>query len=101
MASPSGSINAVPKPFHGVWEGESKIVVGIDVGTTQSGVAFAFLQRGRCLIVKLYLRFTQTTARLDAEQTIHRVTRWPGQEAQNLQSKVPTLVWYDHDKKAL
>ncbi|KAG9103544.1 hypothetical protein FRC06_010029 [Ceratobasidium sp. 370] len=74
------SVNAVPKPLHGAWEGESKIVVGIDIGTTQSGVAFAFLQKG-------------------VEQAIHRVTRWPGQEAQNQQSKIPTLVWYDVDNK--
>ncbi|KAF8606749.1 hypothetical protein BDV93DRAFT_488634 [Ceratobasidium sp. AG-I] len=82
MSTPVGSINALPKPFHGVWEGENKIVIGIDIGTTQSGVAFTFLQR-------------------DAEQAIHRVTQWPGQEAQNLQSKIPTLVWYDSNKKAV
>lgn len=34
------------RPFQGPWEGESKIVIGIDIGTTQSGVAFAFLQQG-------------------------------------------------------
>jgi len=82
MSSLNGSINATPKPFHGVWEGETKIVIGIDVGTTQSGVAFAFLQKG-------------------ANQAIHRVTQWPGQEAQHQQSKIPTLVWYDLDKKAV
>lgn len=82
MSSPTGSINAVPKPFHGAWEGETKIIIGIDVGTTQSGVAFAFLQKG-------------------ANQAIHRVTQWPGQEAQHQQSKIPTLVWYDLNKKAV
>jgi molecular chaperone DnaK (HSP70) len=46
MSLRSGSIDAAPKLFHGVWEGESKIVVGIDIGTTQSGVAFAFLEKG-------------------------------------------------------
>jgi len=76
------SVNAIPKPLRGAWEGDSKIVIGIDIGTTQSGVAFAFLQKG-------------------VEQVIHRVTRWPGQEAQNQQSKIPTLVWYDLDKKAV
>ncbi|KAF8594085.1 hypothetical protein BDV93DRAFT_482080 [Ceratobasidium sp. AG-I] len=82
MSSPAGSINAFPKPFHGIWEGETKIVVGIDVGTTQSGVAFAFFQKG-------------------TNQVIQRVTQWPGQEAQHQQSKIPTLVWYDLDKKAV
>ncbi|KAG8759783.1 hypothetical protein FRC11_001446 [Ceratobasidium sp. 423] len=76
------SIDAAPKPFRGPWEGDTKIVMGIDVGTTQSGVAFAFLQNG-------------------ASQVIHRVTRWPGQEAHNQQGKIPTLVWYDTNKRAV
>lgn len=82
MASFRGAVDATPKPFRGPWEGESKIVVGIDIGTTQSGVAFTFLQTG-------------------ANQTIHRVTKWPGQEVHNQQSKIPTLVWYDSSKKAV
>ncbi|KEP53958.1 heat shock 70 kDa protein 12A [Rhizoctonia solani 123E] len=76
------SIDPNPKPLQGPWEGDTKIVIGIDIGTTQSGVAFAFLQNGM-------------------KQVIHRVTRWPGQEAHNQQSKIPTLVWYDTDKKAV
>ncbi|QRW20316.1 heat shock protein 70 kDa 12B [Rhizoctonia solani] len=75
------SIDATPKPFRGPWEGDTKIVIGIDIGTTQSGVAFAFLQNG-------------------ASQVIHRVTRWPGQEARDQQGKIPTLVWYDRSRKA-
>ncbi|GAB1520855.1 hypothetical protein RhiTH_003944 [Rhizoctonia solani] len=75
------SIDAIPKPFRGPWEGDTKIVIGIDIGTTQSGVAFAFLQNG-------------------ASQVIHRVTRWPGQEARDQQGKIPTLVWYDRSRKA-
>ncbi|CAE7193333.1 unnamed protein product [Rhizoctonia solani] len=38
---------------------------------------------------------------ISASQVIHRVTRWPGQEAHGQQSKIPTLVWYDADKKAV
>jgi hypothetical protein len=41
-----GSVDATAKPFHGPWEGDNKIVLGIDIGTTQSGVAFAFLENG-------------------------------------------------------
>ncbi|KAL5632455.1 hypothetical protein ACGC1H_005424 [Rhizoctonia solani] len=82
MASFRGSVDAAPRPLRGPWEGESKIVIGIDIGTTQSGVAFTFLQTG-------------------ANQTIHRVTRWPGQEAHGQQGKIPTLVWYDTSKKAV
>ncbi|KAF8755228.1 ATP binding [Rhizoctonia solani] len=33
MASSKGSVDATPKPFRGPWEGESKIIIGIDVGT--------------------------------------------------------------------
>ncbi|KAH7325425.1 hypothetical protein B0J17DRAFT_681320 [Rhizoctonia solani] len=76
MSSFKGTVEATPKPFRGVWEGESKIVIGVDIGATQSGVAFTFLQNG-------------------ANQAIHRVTKWPGQEIRDQQSKVPTLVWYD------
>ncbi|CAE7125177.1 unnamed protein product [Rhizoctonia solani] len=83
MASFGGSVDAAPKPFRGPWEGESKIVIGIDIGTTQSGVAFTFLQTGKCR----------------ANQAIHRVTKWPGQEIHS--SKIPTLVWYDTSKKAV
>ncbi|KAF8606716.1 hypothetical protein BDV93DRAFT_553197 [Ceratobasidium sp. AG-I] len=75
-------VNAAPKPFQGAWEGENKIVIGIDIGTTQSGVAFTFLQKG-------------------VDQLIHRVTQWPGQEAHNQQSKIPTLVWYDRNNEAV
>ncbi|CAE6446619.1 Heat shock 70 kDa protein 12A OS=Homo sapiens GN=HSPA12A PE=1 SV=2 [Rhizoctonia solani AG-1 IB] len=82
MSNPRGSIDPVPKLFQGTWEGENKIVVGIDIGTTQSGVAFAFLEK-------------------DQEQKIQRVTHWPGQEAQALASKIPTLVWYNTDKEAV
>ncbi|KAJ1303450.1 hypothetical protein OPQ81_011639 [Rhizoctonia solani] len=76
------SIDSAPRPFRGPWEGDTKIVVGIDIGTTQSGVAFAFLQNG-------------------AKQEIHRIISWPGQEAHNQQGKIPTLVWYDTNKRAV
>ncbi|QRW20327.1 heat shock protein 70 kDa 12A [Rhizoctonia solani] len=82
MATSRGSVDATPKPFRGPWEGETKIVIGIDIGSTQSGVAFSFLQNG-------------------ASQTVHRVTKWPGQEVHSQQSKIPTLVWYDTNKKAV
>ncbi|CAE6412712.1 unnamed protein product [Rhizoctonia solani] len=76
------SIDATPKPFHRPWEGNTKIVLGIDIGTTQSDVAFSFLKR-------------------DASQVVHRVTRWPGQESHNQLGKIPTLVWYDTSKRAV
>lgn len=33
-----------------------------------------------------------------AEQTVHRVTQWPGQESQNQHGKIPTIVWYEGSK---
>ncbi|CAE6367519.1 unnamed protein product [Rhizoctonia solani] len=59
------------KPSESVWEKDSQIMIGIDIGSTQSGVAFTFLQK-------------------DVKRTVHRVIRWPGQ-ALDLQSKIPTL----------
>ncbi|CAE6407183.1 hypothetical protein ACGC1H_005417 [Rhizoctonia solani] len=73
---------AASKSFEDPWDGPSKIVIGIDIGSTQSGVAYAFLQQG-------------------ARQSIHRVTQWPGQEAQNLHGKIPTVLWYDSTNKAV
>ncbi|CAE6410887.1 unnamed protein product [Rhizoctonia solani] len=69
------------RSFDDPWDESSRIVIGIDIGTTQTGVAFAFLQKG----VKPF---------------IHRVTQWPGQ-VQNLHGKIPTILWYDSTKKAV
>ncbi|KEP54004.1 heat shock 70 kDa protein 12A [Rhizoctonia solani 123E] len=73
--------NTGPTPLDDVWNKESQIMIGIDIGSTQSGVAVAFLQKG-------------------VKQTIHRVTQWPGQALEH-QSKIPTLVWYDKHGKAM
>ncbi|CAE6498240.1 unnamed protein product [Rhizoctonia solani] len=73
--------NSGPKPFDSVWEKESQIMIGIDIGSTYSGVAVAFLQKG-------------------VKQTIHRVAHWPGQALEH-QSKIPTLVWYDQHGKPM
>ncbi|CAE6435873.1 unnamed protein product [Rhizoctonia solani] len=79
IKAPGGNAS---RSFDDPWDGPSKIVIGIDVGSTQSGVAFAFLQQG-------------------AKQSIHRVTQWPGQESQNLHGKIPTVLWYDSTQKAV
>ncbi|CCO35952.1 hypothetical protein BN14_10074 [Rhizoctonia solani AG-1 IB] len=50
-------------------------MIGIDIGSTQSGVAFAFLQK-------------------EVKPEIERVSSWPGQTL-DLQSKIPTQIWYD------
>ncbi|KAH7336830.1 hypothetical protein B0J17DRAFT_599649 [Rhizoctonia solani] len=66
----------------GSWNRPPKIILGIDIGTTQSAVAFAYLYP-------------------DGPQSLHRVTAWPGQEAQKGESKIPTLVYYDTNKNAV
>ncbi|CAE6499594.1 unnamed protein product [Rhizoctonia solani] len=60
-----------------IWQGENKIVIGIDIGTTQSGVAFTYLVKG-------------------GKPQIHRITQWPGQVANSQTTKIPTVVWYDN-----
>ncbi|CAE6537632.1 unnamed protein product [Rhizoctonia solani] len=74
--APGGSSS---RSFDDPWNGPSKIVIGVDIGTTQSGVAFAFLQEG-------------------AKPFIHRVTQWPGQ-TQNLHGKIPTVILYSSNNK--
>jgi hypothetical protein len=64
-----------------LWEGEEKIVVAIDCGTTFSGVAYSYLYpKGHVYI--------------------QRVLQWPGQEGQKGLAKIPTLVWYDEKGQA-
>ncbi|KAH7333023.1 hypothetical protein B0J17DRAFT_677276 [Rhizoctonia solani] len=66
----------------GTWMHPPKIILGIDIGATESAVAFAYLYP-------------------DGPQYLHRVTAWPGQEALKGESKIPTLVYYDLYKKAV
>ncbi|CAE6411041.1 unnamed protein product, partial [Rhizoctonia solani] len=58
------------------WKEKTKIVIGIDIGTTQSAVAIGLLERG-----------------VDVRKSLHTVTEWPGQEIK--QAKIPTAMWYD------
>jgi molecular chaperone DnaK (HSP70) len=103
MSNGPTSVNTAPKKLHGPWDGPSKIAIGIDIGTTQSGVAFAYLQEGRSWRLPIQPSFMFFMHFLPihtgAEQTIHRVTQWPGQESHNQHGKIPTVVWYDADKK--
>jgi len=66
----------------GPWTRPSKIIIGIDIGTTQSAVAFAYLYP-------------------NGPQSLYRVSAWPGQESQKGESKIPTLVYYDKNGKAV
>ncbi|KAG8703977.1 hypothetical protein FRC08_002527 [Ceratobasidium sp. 394] len=66
----------------GPWTRPPKIILGIDIGTTQSAVAFAYLYP-------------------NGPQSLYRVAAWPGQEAHKGESKIPTLVYYDQNDKAV
>ncbi|CAE6376908.1 unnamed protein product [Rhizoctonia solani] len=65
-----------------LWKGESKIVVGIDIGTTQSAVAIGLLENG-----------------VEVGKALHTVTEWPGQDLKN--AKIPTAIWYNSEGKAV
>ncbi|KEP47397.1 heat shock 70 kDa protein 12A [Rhizoctonia solani 123E] len=64
------------------WTGETKIVIGIDIGTTQSAVAIGLLEHG-----------------ISVSGALHTVTEWPGQDLK--QAKIPTAIWYDTNGKAV
>ncbi|KAH7319566.1 hypothetical protein B0J17DRAFT_711008 [Rhizoctonia solani] len=64
------------------WKGETKVVVGIDIGTTQSAVAIGLLEHG-----------------VEVTKALHSVTEWPGQDLK--QAKIPTAIWYDTNGKAV
>ncbi|CAE6460910.1 unnamed protein product [Rhizoctonia solani] len=70
------AIQSIYRTFREPWKGDSKIVLGIDIGTTYSGVAYSYLVEG-------------------GEKFLHRVDKWPGQEAEQYSGKIPTLVWYN------
>ncbi|PIL34591.1 hypothetical protein GSI_03370 [Ganoderma sinense ZZ0214-1] len=55
-----------------------KLVVGIDVGTTFSGVSYAILDPGEV-------------------PSIHSITRYPGQENEAGNCKIPSVLYYHQD----
>ncbi|KIM82435.1 hypothetical protein PILCRDRAFT_462174 [Piloderma croceum F 1598] len=65
-----------------VWNGESRIVLGIDVGATQSAVAFCWLYKG-------------------SVANVHRVSNWPGQDDQRGEPKIPTQIYYNRFGEAV
>ncbi|KAF8602936.1 hypothetical protein BDV93DRAFT_581066 [Ceratobasidium sp. AG-I] len=62
-----------------IWYKESKLVLGIDIGTTYSGATFVILKQG-------------------CKPAILRVNKWPGQDNQG-QCSIPSLIWYTEYKK--
>ncbi|THV07338.1 hypothetical protein K435DRAFT_815567 [Dendrothele bispora CBS 962.96] len=67
------------KPYTG---STRSLVVALDIGTTFSGVSYAILEPGEI-------------------PKIHGVTRFPGQEHIAGNSKIPTILYYDHEGKMM
>ncbi|KAM6502899.1 hypothetical protein JOM56_002876 [Amanita muscaria] len=72
-------INHQPHPYIGT---ENLLVIGIDVGTTVSGVSYALLEPGKV-------------------PRIQSVTRFSGQREEDGKSKVCSVVCYDQDGKVI
>ncbi|KAF9513160.1 hypothetical protein BS47DRAFT_1485791 [Hydnum rufescens UP504] len=63
-----------------LWNGPERIVLGIDLGTVYSAVAYSYLCQG-------------------GPRSITSVSEWPDQ-AKVSEPRVPTLLWYDRGKPA-
>lgn len=100
MTTQNDTSNAGPKPLEGSWQGENKILVAIDIGATQTGVAYTFLQKGLCFgeCVKVVTMLMHLDV-IDASKIIYRITKWPGQATVSTQCRIPTQIWYDTDGK--
>ncbi|KZP28413.1 hypothetical protein FIBSPDRAFT_1039543 [Athelia psychrophila] len=64
-------------PYHG---SERRLVLGMDIGTTFSGISYAFLDPGEI-------------------PTIRGITRFPAQENVGPDSKIPSILYYDRQGK--
>ncbi|CAE6495337.1 unnamed protein product, partial [Rhizoctonia solani] len=62
------------------WTGPHKIILGVDIGATQSAVAFSYLCPGK-------------------PQGLQRVVEWPGQPAHKGQSRIPSAIYYDKNNR--
>ncbi|GAB1528433.1 hypothetical protein RhiTH_011627, partial [Rhizoctonia solani] len=65
-----------------IWKEETKVVIGIDIGTTQSAVSCGLLEHG-----------------MDVKKALHSVSEWPGQATKG--SKIPTAIYYDSSSKPM
>ncbi|KAG8682335.1 hypothetical protein FRC09_016839, partial [Ceratobasidium sp. 395] len=66
----------------GPWQLPAKLILGIDIGTTHSTVSFAYLYPS-------------------GPQSLHGTRCWPGYEHRQDEIKIPTVVWYDRNGKAM
>ncbi|KAF8337586.1 uncharacterized protein EI90DRAFT_2991950 [Cantharellus anzutake] len=65
-----------------LYAGQSKIIIAIDIGTSNTGVSYAYLYPS-------------------GPQAVTRVSEWPGQPPHRGESKIPTLIWYNRQNQAV
>jgi hypothetical protein len=76
------------------WKKASQIILGIDIGATQTAVSFAFLFQGYCVAACIISKSLTQIFRLGGNVSVKRVSDWPGQSEQST-SKIPTQIYYD------
>jgi hypothetical protein len=78
-----------------VWEKDSRIILGIDIGATQSAVAFSYIYKGTEPL-RRYDTIKFMNQLPDGAATVQHVTEWPGQKAQMADAKIPTEIYYNN-----
>ncbi|KIL55673.1 hypothetical protein M378DRAFT_173431 [Amanita muscaria Koide BX008] len=88
------------KPYTGT---ETSLVIGIDVGTTLSGVSYAVLEPGKVPEIRPVVRYVLLVNFLIMMVIItnHTNARFSGQREEKPESKVPSVVCYDQDGHVL
>ena len=74
-----------------------KLVLGIDIGTTYSGVAYAFLDPGETPRIHSVTRYVSRDHNLHLQRHSADVVlrnRFPGQEHAASDSKIPSMMYY-------
>ncbi len=81
------------KPYGGPTR---KLVLGIDVGTTYSGISYAILDPGEVPKIQGVTRYVRHSLRhcVVADAAVYR---FPGQENAAGDSKIPTILYYRAD----
>jgi hypothetical protein len=83
---------------HEISDNEPRLVLSIDIGTSQSAVAVFYCKRGK--VERTLASHTELTSLVsDAPPIVTHVARWPGQEGAIYEEKVPSLLIYDADGK--
>jgi molecular chaperone DnaK (HSP70) len=79
------------KPYEGLSRG---LVIGIDVGTTFSGVSYCILDPGTIPIIQGVNRWVSIT-RAQNERSLMLCGSYPAQERVGGDAKIPSVLYYD------